>query len=157
MSRSSDGIIFSSIMIWMLSSPKLNWCLIFDISSLCRWLVLDDWLDETVGHEILNRFNGYLDKGKLLLLISSKTPFDCPGCNMKHSCSVYSFSFVSPLVKKIIRDLYVKCEKCHGKITLASLNDDCSSHQSLNPNAIYFGSYHAIRLLYLLFLFVAVK
>lgn len=49
-------------------------------------------------------------------LISSKTPFDCPGCNMKHSCSIDSFSFVSPLAKKIICDLYVKCEKCHGKI-----------------------------------------
>ena len=49
-------------------------------------------------------------------LISSKTPFDCPGCNMKHSSSIDSFSFVSPLAKKIVCDLYVKCEKCHGKI-----------------------------------------
>lgn len=67
-------------------------------------------------------------------LMSTKPSFDCPGCSMKHSCSIESFSSISPLVKKVLSDLSVQCDKCHRLVRLASMNDDCSSstHQSLS-------------------------
>ena len=67
-------------------------------------------------------------------LMSTKPSFDCPGCSMKHSYSIESFSSISPLVKKVLSDLSVQCDKCHRLVRLASMNDDCSSstHQSLS-------------------------
>ena len=67
-------------------------------------------------------------------LVASKQPFSCPGCSLMHDCSVTTFSPVSSIVKKIICDLLVKCEKCKKTIKLVSLSDECATHQSQNPN-----------------------
>ena len=67
-------------------------------------------------------------------LVYKKTQFCCPGCSHEHESGIDSFSHVSPTVNKILCDLVVKCTKCNKNIRLATLNDNCLHHKSMNEN-----------------------
>ncbi len=66
---------------------------------------------------------------------NKNTRFRCPGCSSEHESITNTFTQISPIVNKIICDLLVKCEKCHKKIRLAIVNEDCCHHQSIDQNA----------------------
>lgn len=54
--------------------------------------------------------------------------FQCPGCTEYHDNHVTSFTNLSPLAQTMIKNIMVRCEKCHRPVKLININKGCAHH-----------------------------
>ena len=63
-------------------------------------------------------------------LISGSSEFTCPGCSESHKSSTTSFTSLSAIEEKMIKNTLVECEKCMRTIPLSSIDKSCGQHDS---------------------------
>ena len=62
-------------------------------------------------------------------LEKGKDAFTCPGCGESHECTSSSFSRVSPMEEKMIKNMMIKCNKCKHVTTLSQSQASCDRHK----------------------------
>lgn len=60
--------------------------------------------------------------------VTAQPCFSCKGCSEKHDVTTNTFSKLSNIAEKMIKNLEVKCNKCSKKTNLEKLQNSCEEH-----------------------------
>lgn len=59
--------------------------------------------------------------------------FECHGCSSRHDSLSATFTELSSLEQKMLKDMKVKCEKCDRIVKLEKIDEACENHGEENP------------------------
>ena len=65
----------------------------------------------------------------LRLIDTASNTFVCPGCTLTHKCTTSSFTALSPIEERTIKDSVVKSYQCYRTVKLSSLDKTCDDHR----------------------------
>lgn len=69
-----------------------------------------------------------------VLKVKALESFNCPGCSESHELIASSFSRMSPVTEKMIKNILIKCNKCNQIIKLSQSQESCDQHGSVCLN-----------------------